>query len=101
MERRFSKRQPRAKIYSSTTGLRLNDKSDFLPGGTMSMVWGRIRNLVNKENMPVNNFGFWNLFQITGKHKSILVLTFYRIPKTSSRGPITMHHQLNCLTGLI
>ena len=38
------------KLFTSTTNVDLNQKSDFLPGGTMSGVWGRLSNLIVPES---------------------------------------------------
>lgn len=58
LERKFSTIQPRAKISASSTNVNINEKSDFLPRGTMSAVWGRMRNLLKLESLQENEYGF-------------------------------------------
>jgi len=99
MEQRLRKVHANIHIVTYSTNAQVNPGSDYLPGGTLSVTWGAPRNFVIPGSEHEDDMGCFCAFKMQGKRKIIQVINLYRMPENSSKGPCTVKHQCDVITG--
>lgn len=69
MENKFRSVGQRLKVFTSDSNINLNMNSDFLPGGTLTMIWGRLRNFILPDSYYSYPYRYFNLSKYMGKIK--------------------------------
>lgn len=58
-------------------------KSDWLQGGMLNLIRGKIPSLLKKEDIKKDDIGRWIVCLFINRKKKILIITIYRIPQGS------------------
>ena len=70
-------------------------KSSYLPGGTLTSIFGKYaNNIIIKQNFK-DKLGKWNAIHLQHNDKTIAIITLYRIPNSSATGTRTSLSQYN------
>ena len=77
MQNEFRQITNNAMIITSNSGDDSLVVNTQLPGGTMSIIWGKYQYFVNQETIFEDKFGRWNSFTLENGEKSILTVTMY------------------------
>ena len=86
------------KINTSDAQINVNSKNGYLPGGTMSIVWDNIADLV-LQSRNEDELGRWSSIAIGRGGRLIEIITFYRLVESSDEGIVTTHVQHNQVLG--
>ena len=86
------------KINTSNTKKQVTNENGYLPGGTATIAWDQLADLVKKEEYQ-DELGRWNSIVIGKELKTIEIITFYRIVDSAEEGPIKAHAQYNEMLG--
>ena len=70
-------------IITSDSGENIRTERGYLPGGTMSIITGRLAGMVNKEKNKKDRLGRWNSTRIESGKKKMQIITLYRIPEST------------------
>ena len=86
------------KINTSDTQINVNSRNGYLPGGTMSIVWDNIADLV-LQSRNKDELGRWSSIAIGRGGRLIEIITFYRLVESSDEGIVTTHVQCDQVLG--
>lgn len=86
------------RINASNTKKVTTSENGYLPGGTASVVWDQLSDLVQKEESN-DKLGRWSSIVIGRELKTIEIITFYRIVDSTEEGPLKVHAQYNEMLG--
>ena len=86
------------KINTSDTQIEINTKNGYLPGGTISIVWDNLADLVIKT-WNKDKLGRWSSILIGRENRVIEIITIYRLVESTEEGIITSHAQYNTVLG--
>ena len=82
----FKRKDHNVKINTSDSRDSSYMKNTWLPGGIMTAVWGKYSNFIERDSFYNNELGRWNSYQLSNGTKFILIIGFYRMPISSSKG---------------
>jgi len=78
------------KINTSDTQIEINTKNGYLPGGTISIVWDNLADLVTKT-WNKDKLGRWSSILIGRENRVIEIITIYRLVESTEEGIITSY----------
>lgn len=81
------------KILTSDSGDKINEKSSWLPGGIMSVMWGQFANYIVPNSEKQDELRRWNTVEISRKGRVVLIATMHRIHVSSPK--VHMHQKRN------
>lgn len=73
--------------------------NNYLPGGVLSVFQGKIRSLINEEEVEQSKVGNWIAIPIQHNGKKVLFINIYRIPVKSTQGSWCSLTQYNVVEG--
>ena len=99
LQRRFRQVNKEVEIISSNSDQNPRTSNGYLPGGTASILLGRIAGMKVKDSERRDSLGRWNSFDIEGNNKTIRICNIYRIIDSSSPGILKSKVQYDRSTG--
>ena len=82
------------KINTSDTKKKVTNRNGCLPGGTLSVVWDELSDIVT-DQVNVDSLGRWSSITIGRESQRIEIITFYRIVDSTGEGQVKVHAQCN------
>ena len=82
------------KINTSDTKKKVTSKKGWLPGGTLSVVWDELSDIV-MDQLSIDSLGRWSSIIIERESQMIEIITFYRIVDSTGEGQVKIHTQYN------
>ena len=67
----------------------------WLPGRTLSVIWGKYQHFVKPNSIYADKLGRSNSFILENGIKSVLIITCYRIPEELKKGLKMSRAQMN------
>ena len=61
-------------------------KKNYLPGSIMNCIRGNMTNLYDSTKTKISKLGNWMAIYLINEHKTIICITMYRIPQSSTQG---------------
>jgi len=86
MKRIFRRISPEIEIATSDSGQEARTARGYLPGGTLTMVFGRAANIKVQNYVKTDPKGRWNAIRLEAKNKILQIFTVYRIPESTAPG---------------
>jgi hypothetical protein len=99
LKRSFRQVNKSVEVLTSDSREDTRGKSDYLPGGTLSILTGISAGMVNKEEMRQNDLGNWNSFRIEGGGRKLQLINAYRIPDSTEEGIMKSRAQYDRVKG--
>ena len=59
-------------------------RSTWLPGGTVSAIWGKFQNYIDIDQLQSDEKSRENMIRLQNGKISITIVTLYRMPNTST-----------------
>ena len=73
--------------------------SDWLEGGTMNVITGRISSLIQPQQVKIDKVGRWMDQKFSNEKKTITIIKLHRIPQGTNQGIQTLMHGHNQMRG--
>ena len=86
MKTKFQSIHRNIEINSSDTQEYDITQTSYLPGGTLTGIFGKYSNQIITKEHYKDQLGKWNAMQIQSENKIIIIITIYRIPDTTAAG---------------
>ena len=86
-------------IIASDSGEDTRSIGGYLPGGTMSIVTGRLAGMINKDKIKKDKLGRWNSVRFQSGKNTMQIITVYRIPESTQPGILKSRAQYDRVTG--
>ena len=86
------------KINASNTKKKSDSPNGCMPGGTMSIVWNQLSDLVLHSDSN-DKLGRWSSITVGRESKLIEIITFYRVINSTAEGPMKVYSQCNEVLG--
>ena len=86
LKQRFKRISKEVEIIVSNSDQEPRTDSGYLPGGTLSILIGRIAGMKTRESERIDPLGHQNSFNIEGNNKVIKIFTIYRITDSTIPG---------------
>ena len=83
MKRMMKSVNKNVELIASDSGEDTKLSGGYLPGGTLSILTGRIAGIINKENVRRDKLGRWSSVRIEGETKRMQIINMYRITDLS------------------
>ena len=87
-------------INTSDTGIESSSNAGYLPGGTMSIVWNNLAELI-VDTYNGDKLGRWSSITIGRENKLIELIIIYRLVDSTEEGTMTTHAQYNEVLGSV
>ena len=86
-------------IIASDSGEDTRTNGGYFPGGTMSIVTGRLAGMVNKDKIKKDRLGRWNSVRFESGKNKMQIITVYRIPESTQPGILKSRAQYDRING--
>ena len=76
-------------------------KSDWLPGGILTTIWGPIISLYDKASTTEDKLGKWLIIKVTNGILTITIINIYRLPQSAKGRVCNTITQYNRIEGRV
>jgi len=80
-------------VIRSDSSERIQSKNEWLPGGTMNIIFSQAAALIRKGSEKRDFLGRWSPFILEVNQKALMIITVYRIPDSTIPGILTSKAQ--------
>ena len=63
-------------------------KKEYLPGELLTIIRGKCKALVQEDSIKIGYLGYWIVVKFKYTEKVVAIISLYRIPVSSSKGPL-------------
>jgi len=73
----------------------------YLPGGTITLLTGKIVGMIEKTSIRKDKLGRWNSIRIEGGNKKMQIINVYRITESTQEGILKTRAQFDRVNGKV
>jgi len=90
---KFRRINKAVEIIATDSGEKTESEIGWLPGGTITIVIGRLVGMIDKNNITKEKKGTWCAFTLEENGRKIRIVNLYRIPDNTNKGMMTSKAQ--------